>query len=144
MKATLALTAMLGTAFGAVALPSVGGPVHYRLTRPFSMFATSTNDVATLGAAPLEFVLTDIVISRPWGIGPGGTSGGSIAPVLSINGVPAVQLPWDIFTAVNGGAMCSGKLHLSTGIFVSAGAVVTVSGASLDNDSGVHVSGYVQ
>ncbi len=144
MKATLALTAMLGTAFGAFALPSVGGPVHFRLTRPFSMFATSSADNVTLGAAPLEFILTDIIISKRDGVSP--NSFDMSAPVLLINGSPVLQMPWNVFAASgsNSSPRFGGHVTLSTGIFVPAGAVISVGGLEPQRPAGVHVSGYVQ
>lgn len=137
MKSHIALAAMLGTALGAFALPSIGGPVHFRVTRPFSMFAISVNDVATLGAAPLEFIITDVVVSSSGGRG-------GIAPTLKVNGVAVLQLPYDTSYGYNNNTAWSGKLSISSGIHVPAGAIVTMSADGFDNEAGVHVSGYVQ
>jgi hypothetical protein len=133
----LILASLLGSAATAFAVPALTGPVHFAITRPYSLFGwlpPAPNYSATvsvsLGTAPLDFVLTDVVV------------GGFYDQVLvTVNGTPVLNLPW----APNTGQV-QPSVHMTSGVFISAGSVIGVQATqpSQLNTKPVTLAGYVQ
>lgn len=128
----LVLASALGALTSALVVPAVG-PVHYALTRPYSMFSntlTVGGPDAILGTPPLDFVMTDITVSRATNFD---------GVTIKVNGSPVFCLP----AAENG--YVKGGTHLTTGIFIPAGATVTAEATGvLSQTNSITVAGYVQ
>jgi len=132
----LVLASALGTLAGAFAIPALGGPVHYQITRPYSLFgwlpAASGGNAAsiTLGTAPLDFILTDVMV------------GGIYERVfVTVNGNPVFNCghdgtTWNTQTTV----------HMTSGIFIPAGSAIGVQAtySIASNATPVTLAGYVQ
>ena len=132
----LVLASALGALAGTFVVPAIGGPIHYQVTRPFSMFGTlppnTTGALAsvTLGTAPLDFIVTDLMVNEP-----------SLSrAVVTVNGAPI--LAWG--QTVNSWATSSE--HMTTGVFIPAGAVIGLQAIqnSWTNPVAVTIAGYVQ
>lgn len=141
MKNLVAASA-LGSALVALVLPSIGGPMHYQVTKPFSLFGMTTllpggaaggwaHSVA-LGNVPMDYVITDVVISAEVGLTAPGqwfvvANGARVACLQSENGLQQY-------------------LHLETGIPLPVGSAVSVTSADTSSSRPVAVTvcGYVQ
>lgn len=126
----LVLASLLGSAATAFAVPALSGPVHFAVTRPYSLFGTVPNSPngqpvsVVLGTPPLDFVMTDVVFG-----------GGGDQVLVTVNGTPVFNLGQD-----GQGHVISA--HLTTGIFIPAGSSIAVLASG--NGYPVTVAGYVQ
>jgi hypothetical protein len=135
---SLILASALGTLVGTFAVPVITGPIHFQVTKPFSMFGWlpgpptpgSTVSVA-LGAVPMDFVLTDVLRGDP----------GCTRVLVKANGNP-------VFCAgTPGGASYSeGNIHMTTGILIPSGSQVVVEVTSYSSPAAtpVTLAGYLQ
>lgn len=140
----LVLASALGALTSALIVPAVG-PVHYALTRPYSMFLdllVANGQAATLGVVPLDFVMTDITLSLPTALS---------RVTIKVNGNPVFCVPGETIppTSISGPDFrVKGGTHLTTGIFIPAGSTVSAeasSTASWGNPStAITIAGYVQ
>ena len=67
----LILASVLGSAAAGFVVPALAGPVHFAITRPYSMYGVLPSNAnlpsaATIGTAPLDFILTDVMIGSPY------------------------------------------------------------------------------
>ena len=140
MKNLVAASA-LGSALVALVLPSIGGPMHYQVTKPFSMFGMTTSQIlgsgswshsVALGNVPMDYVITDVVIN------PGYYQSAQGQWFVVANGVRVACLQSD------GGT--NQHLHLETGIPLPVGSAVSVACPQSGSDvpAAVTVCGYVQ
>lgn len=130
----LILASILGSAAAGFAVPALTGPVHFAVTRPYSMYGVlpynaNLPSAVTLGTAPLDFILTDVMIGSLYIEDFKVTVNGS--PVLCCG--PLGANPYSV------------SAHLNSGIFIPGGSVVGVTGLP---GSGLNVPvtivGYVQ
>jgi hypothetical protein len=136
----LILASVLGSAAAGLVVPALAGPVHFAITRPYSLFGwippAQANQPATvtLGTAPLDFVLTDVSMGR------GASNYENV--FVTVNGVSVFNFP---VTANAGVGM---PFNMSSGIFVPAGSSigVQVPASAAGNSISVPVTlvGYVQ
>lgn len=127
----LVLASALGTLAGAFAIPAIGGPVHFAVTRPYSMFGwlpASPNGApvsVSLGTAPLDFILTDVMFGRL-----------DTQLFVTVNGTPVFNC-----------ATQKADAHMTSGIFIAAGSTIGVQGSpsgSGTTSAPVTLAGYVQ
>ena len=138
MKNLVAASA-LGSALVALVLPSIGGPMHYQVTKPFSLFGmttvtqsgSNTSQAVTLGAVPLDFVITDVSLDS-------GTGSAFGLWLVEANGVNVAALEFKSSTTYS--------LHLQTGIPLPIGTQIRVVCANAGSNlpMAVTVCGYVQ
>ena len=131
----LVLASALGTAFGAFAAPALTGPVHFQITRPYSLFGTlpANNNgqpvSVVLGTAPLDFIMTDVMLS-----------GYTSHCFVTVNGTPVFNCG-----KLGGGGNAQGDTHLTSGIFIAAGSTIGVQISNGSSDTvPVTIAGYVQ
>lgn len=129
----LVLASVLSSVATALAVPALTGPVHYAITRPYSLFGQlpgNPNGQASsvvLGTAPLDFVMTDVLY---------GASGDRA--FVTVNGNPVLNLGMD-----GQGHLLSA--HMTTGIFIPAGSSIGVQIPVIGPlPIPVTVAGYVQ
>lgn len=131
----LILASVLGSAAAGFVVPALAGPVHFAITRPYSMYGVLPSNAnlpsaATIGTAPLDFILTDVMIGSSY-----------IEDFkVTVNGLPV------LCCGANGNNSSSVSTHLSSGIFIPGGSVVGVSGLiqNLIPSIPVTLVGYVQ
>ncbi len=130
----LVLASILGSAATAFAVPALSGPVHFAITRPYSLFGflpanTGQPVSVVLGTAPLDFVMTDVLFG-----------GYQTEVYVTVNGSPVFNL------GRNGGSYTE-NANLTTGIFIPAGSsigVQTGAGGGPNTPVPVTLAGYVQ
>jgi hypothetical protein len=131
----LVLASLLGSAATAFAVPALSGPVHFAITRPFSLFGwipagpTAGSVTVTLGAAPLDFVMTDIMVGNYFQ-----------RVIVTVNGNPV----FNCGRSTTG--WTEGNVHMTSGLFIAAGSTIAVeaSGGNSPNQEPVTIAGYVQ
>lgn len=130
----LVLASILGSAATAFAVPALTGPVHFAVTRPYSLFGVIPANpnggpfTLPLGTAPLDFVLTDVMF------------GGSPEQVLvTVNGNPVFNCGKSATRGV------IGDTHMTSGIFIPAGSAIGVQVINAQpSPQYVTLAGYVQ
>lgn len=136
----LILASLLGSAATAFAVPALSGPVHFAITRPYSLFGwipannggSNPPVSVTLGTAPLDFILTDVMLSNSNAFGD---------VVVTVNGTPV----FNVGTGDNPAAWPQGSTHMTSGIFIGAGSTIGLQARSLGSPaSPVTLAGYVQ
>lgn len=130
----LVLASILGSVATAYAVPALSGPVHFAITRPYSLFGVipanpnSAPFTVALGTAPLDFVLTDVMF------------GGNASHLLvTVNGNP-------VFNCGKTPSLgLIGDTHMTSGIFIPAGSAIGVQGDSTQSyQQYVTLAGYIQ
>ena len=131
----LIAASLFGSVLGGLAMPALQGPIHFQVTKPFSMHGVITQHPTTgvgsvvLGQVPMDFVITDVIVNG-WHFG---------EVYITANGVRVGNL------RVNtSGTSFVESLHLSTGIPVAVGSVVGIESTNPSASSPVTVCGYVQ
>ncbi|HZN37924.1 MAG TPA: hypothetical protein VFD82_03925 [Planctomycetota bacterium] len=133
----LVLASALGTLVGTFAVPVITGPIHFQVTKPFSMFGWlpavptigGTVSVA-LGTVPTDFVLTDVLREDYY----------NSRLLVKVNGNP-------VFCAgtSSGTSYTQGNIHMTTGILIPSGSQVVVEvTSSLQSPTPVTLAGYLQ
>lgn len=138
---SLVLASVLSSAAVAYTVPVLAGPIHFQTTKPYSMFGqfvfNGQPTSHTLGIAPLDFVITDVLL---------GNSSSTNVPASSFlvtaNGAPVFNCALDVQVT---GAFYSRSTHLTNGFLVPAGSTVGVQGTG-NGQSAVPVTlvGYLQ
>lgn len=132
----LVIASLLGTLAGAAAVPSITGPVHFAVTRPFSLFGTLPSNgpgAIAMGTTPLDFILTDVLL------------GGSFTDiVVTVNGAPVFNCGYESYQAGQNGYQRSRSENLTSGIFIPAGSTIGVQYGIVGPGGPVTLAGYVQ
>lgn len=136
----LILASILGSAAAGFVVPALTGPVHFAITRPYSLFGwippvpLNQTVTVTLGTAPLDFVLTDV------SLGKGAYNYENV--FVTVNGVSVFNFP----ATANAGVGL--PFSMSSGLFVPAGASIGVQVPSSAGGNTIAVPvtlvGYVQ
>ncbi len=126
------LASVLGSVVGAAA---IGGPFHLQVTKTHSLFGmlngtvSGGNTVLSLGQLPWDYVITDVVVDGQWP-----------EVYVAVNGTNVAALRVNV-----SGSFFVEPMHLHSGIYVPAGATISVLGVGGSIQSkGVTVSGYGQ
>lgn len=131
----LIAASLLGSVLGGLAMPALHGPIHFQVTKPFSMHGTlvqtpgTTATSVALGRVPMDFVITDVVVSG-WHFG---------EVYVTANGVRIANLRVN-----SSGTIFVESLKLSTGIPVAGGTVLGIESTNSGGGEPVTVCGYVQ
>lgn len=116
-------------------MPALHGPIHFQVTKPFSMHGTLVPNAKTssasvaLGRVPMDFVITDVVVA--------GQHGGDV--YITANSVRIANLRVN-----SNGTFYVESLHLNTGIPVPGGTVLGIESTLYTGSEPVTVCGYVQ
>ena len=131
----LIAASLFGSVLGGLAMPALHGPIHFQVTKPYSMHGMLVLNPGTnfhsvvRGQAPMDYVITDVVLN--------GLHYGEV--YVTANGARIANLG-----GFNLGSQIVESLHLNTGIPVAVGSVIGVESTSSVGPTPVTVCGYVQ
>lgn len=139
----VAAVSFVGVVAGALALPSLVGPVHFQITRPYSLHgslpptAGGGNSSVILGTVPLDFILTDVMVGD-----------GYRQVIVTVNGTPMFNCGvMAVDSSPGSHLLARGNNHLSSGVFIQSGSQIGVE-AKFHHGYGqatpVTLAGYVQ
>lgn len=136
----LVFASILSSVATALAVPMLGGPVHFAVTRPYSMYGVLPYGPGsvTLGVAPLDFILTDVLLG----------SAAFASVTVTVNGTAVLSCGTEGLAQPNPMTYAH-SVHLTSGVFIPAGSTVAVTGSGGGLYTGsvstpVTVVGYVQ
>lgn len=135
IRKNLIAASLFGRVLGGLAMPALHGPIHFQVTKPFSMHGTLVPNAKTssasvaLGRVPMDFVITDVVVA--------GQHGGDV--YITANSVRIANLRVN-----SNGTFYVESLHLNTGIPVPGGTVLGIESTLYTGSEPVTVCGYVQ
>lgn len=131
----LIAASLFGSVLGGLAMPALHGPIHFQVTKPYSMHGMLVHNPATntasvvLGQVPMDYVITDVVLD--------GQHYGEVYVTANGTRIANLRVNYSGTTFVE-------SLHLNTGIPIAVGSVIGIESTSSSVSEPVTVCGYVQ